>query len=135
MIVAGLILIGCSPRKNEIERLSMINLLKGTETVEIVDNGEFEVDGKFMIPQKAIDKFSRENDLQPLENVASYSEQFIKLLSIENTPQVEKKDEYLWLEDCNANNHWRFLLDEHTGELWTNVEYPGKDGDAPPCNK
>jgi hypothetical protein len=124
-----------SSNKSEFEKMSKIKLPRNTKTIETFDNGEYEIDGKFIIPEKSIDSFIKENNLVPLSDVKYYRKDPVPLLKDEYKPDISNIKEFYWLDDCNSSNHWRYLLNKNSGELWIGVDYPDMSGDAPPCNK
>jgi hypothetical protein len=93
------------------------------------------MDGKFILPQKSIKSFIKKNKLIPLVEAKHYRKNIVPLLKDEHKPDIRNIDEFYWLEDCNRNNHWRYLLNKNSGELWIGIDYPDMNGDAPPCNK
>lgn len=115
-----------------ITKTTGINLPKGTETIETIDNWEFVCIGYYSIQNEQIGSFIKENHLSKSagSNTALSFDEYLKL---DNRSANTEMSQCVFLDSCNNGNHWHVILNTTSGELWIEVTYPDMSGDAPPC--
>lgn len=120
--------------KEFIKRITGIDLPYNVQTIEEVDNGEYILIGKYILPDGR--RFSASDKLKPLKSSNDISLAFTDIfLKPENRPVFNADSRFKYWADCAPGNSWWILLNDETGELWIEVRYPDWSGDAPPCEK
>lgn len=119
-----------------IERVTSIKLPSRTKVVQLTDNGEFIVVGKFLLPIEDVPSFEKQNHFVPaIRKEELYFLSGRLFIDSANWPKPNDFKQVSHMSDCKRSNTWDFLINNETGELWVTVDYPDMAGDATPCDK
>jgi hypothetical protein len=113
-----------------IREVTKVEIPGHTTMISEFDNGEWIAGGKYQIKEKDIKAFLAENSFQPID-------QQYRSRSLFNT--FSKDDHIPWsdslhlkyISDCREGHSWNFTVNENTGELWVEVQYPDWGGQGP----
>ena len=134
VIVVLVTLAGCQyfhgsvlPLIREVTKVKMPGHLK---TISEFDNGEWIAGGKYMIKEEDLKTFLAENAFQPIGKQTSYVSLF-NTLSKEYHIPLSDSLHLKYISDCQGEHSWVFTVNENTGELWVEVQYPDWGGKGP----
>ncbi len=118
-----------------IEQVTGIDFPYGTETIEVYNNYEFAMVGKFKLSEAKIEDFFTNNDFKKVSNNSTFYLSFSEMLSEPNRPNLSTDKPYFYWNDCAHGKHWNVLFAKELGELWIALTFPDMSGDSAPCKE
>lgn len=111
------------------------------EILSEYDNLEFEAMGKYRIPPQDISAFIANHPFVPvsLEHPRPHLTDFnlfchANLIPLSDSIPSPELRALLYFHGCRPGNSWTFILDEKSGELWINIQYPDPGELVPECD-
>ena len=143
VLVAGSVpFAGCGYRSDSvlpfIRRVTGISLPGTVSIVSEFDQGEFEAVGKYRLEQKDVGAFLSSHPFHPFDQAHRYISRFNHytssgLIPLSDTiPRLDTAS-LQYFTGCKEGNAWLFTLNEKTGELWVEIQYPDFGGQGPGC--
>ena len=139
-----LLLAGCQPNTGSvlpfIKRVTTIQFPEHLKTLAEYGNGEYESMGKYLIPPQEIPAFITSHPFVPVPvmhprppltdfNFFCHSDLIPLSDSIPSPDSVPLH----YFTGCRPGNAWTIVLNEKTGELWINIQYPDWGGTGAEC--
>ncbi len=122
-----------------IRRVAKISLPNNISIISEFDQGELEAGGKYRLEQKELDSFlTRNKNFRPIDQQYHYMSHFnlmskSGLFPLSDSIPFSDKLYLKYFYGCKEGNSWLFTLNEKSGELWIEVEYPDFQGQGPAC--
>ena len=133
-----------SPEGDVLPFIKKVTKIRFPDQIKIVseyDNGEYEAMGKYRLRPEDIPAFIASHPfvLVPLEIPRPPLTDFnsfchANLIPLSDTIPLPEIRPLHYFSGCKPGNSWEFIMDEKTGELWINVQYPDPGGLTPGCN-
>jgi hypothetical protein len=124
-----------------IKKVTKIRFPDRIKIVSEYDNGEYEAMGKYQLPRRDIPAFIASHPFVPLpvEHPRLPLMDFnlfcqANLIPVSDSLPSPDTRQLHYFSGCKPGDAWVVILDEKTGELWINVQYPDPGGLAPECN-
>jgi hypothetical protein len=115
-----------------IRRITKVSLPRQISVISEFDQGEIEMGGKYRIFTTDIKMFLDSNVFHPIDQEYRFLSHFNDFSKVNHIPASDSL--YMkYLSGCEDGNSWLFTLNEKTGELWIEVQYPDFGGDGPSC--
>jgi len=121
-----------------IRRVTKVSLPDKIAIISEYDQGELEAGGKYQLEQKDIGSFLSKYPFHPIDQQYLYSSHFNQmgksgLFPLSDSIPLSDKSHLKYFYGCKKGNDWLFTLDEKSGELWIEVQYPDFQGQGPGC--
>jgi hypothetical protein len=121
-----------------IRRVTKIPIPNDISTISEFDQGELEAGGKYRLEQKDLEGFLSKNNFRPIDRQYLYMSHFnlmgkSGLFPLSASIPLSDKSHLKYFYGCKGGNSWLFTLNEKSGELWVEVEYPDLQGQGPGC--
>jgi hypothetical protein len=115
-----------------IRKVTKISIPGNISTVSEFDQGELEAGGKYQIEEEDVKNFLSGNPFHPIDQQYQYISHF-NTYSKNDKIQLADSSHLKYFYGCKGGNSWLFTLNEKTGELWIEVQYPDFGGQGPGC--
>ncbi|PSL23297.1 hypothetical protein [Chitinophaga ginsengisoli] len=144
VFITGLVIfMSCQNDSNSIlpfiRRVTKISLPNNISIISEFDQGELEAGGKYRLQQKDIRSFLSKNNFHPIDQQCRDMSHFnlmgkAGLFPPADTIPLSDTSHLEYLYGCKEGNSWLFTLNEKSGELWIEVQYPDFQGQGPARN-
>ncbi|MBO9199878.1 MULTISPECIES: hypothetical protein [Niastella] len=130
--VAWVILAGCQffqgSNLSYIREVTKVDIPGHITTISEFDNGEWIAGGKYLIKEEYIKAFLAENSFHPVDE--QYRSLFNTISKEDHIPLSDLLH-LKYISNCQGANSWVFTINEKSGELWVEVQYPDFGGLGP----
>src|ERR1700754_681831 len=121
-----------------IRSVTRISIPANTTILSEFDQGEFEAVGKYQLDQKEVGRFLSSNPFHSIDQEHRYISHFnlytrSGLIPLSDSIPLSDKFHLKFFYGCKEGNAWLFTINEKTGELWVEVQYPDLGGQGPSC--
>jgi hypothetical protein len=136
---------GCqSPEGDVLPFIKKVTEIGFPDQIKILseyDNGEYEAMGKYELRPEDIPSFIASHPFvpvpleyprPPLMDFNSFCQ--ADLIPLSDTIPLPDIRQLHYFSGCKPCNSWVFIMDEKTGELWINLQYPDPGGLTRGCN-
>jgi len=121
-----------------IRRVTKISIPGKISTISEFDQGELEAGGKYQLEQKDLGGFLSSNPFHPIDQEYHYISRFnfyskSGLIPLSDSIPFSDTFHLKYFYGCRQGNSWLFTLNEKSGELWIEIQYPDLGGKGPSC--
>jgi len=121
-----------------IRRVTKVSLPNKIAIISEYDQGELEAGGKYRLEQKDIGSLLSKYPFHSIDQQYLYSSHFNRmgksgLFPLSDSIPLSDKSQLKYFYGCKEGNDWLFTLNEKSGELWIEVQYPDFQGQGPAC--
>lgn len=132
-VIASVILAGCQNFPGSlsfVREVTKVEIPGHITTISEFDNGEWIAGGKYLIQEQDIKTFLAKNSFQPIDK--KYRSLFNTISKEDHIPLSDSLHlKYISNCNCREGHSWVFTVNENTGELWIEVQYPDWGGQGP----
>lgn len=143
IIVVGSVIFGsCQYNSSSvlsfIRRVTKISLPSNISIISEFDQGELEAGGKYQLEKKDLEGFLSKTPFHPIDQQFRYLSHFnfysrANLIPRSDSIPLSELSNLKYYYGCKEGNSWLFTLNEKSGELWVEVQYPDFKGQGPSC--
>lgn len=142
IVVGSVIFASCQFNSNSvlssIRRVTKISIPNNISTISEFDQGELEAGGKYQIEGNDLKGFLSSNPFHPIDQEYLYMSRFnffskAGLVPLSDSIPMSDKSHLKYFYGCREGDSWLFTLNEKSGELWVEVQYPDFKGQGPAC--
>jgi len=121
-----------------VKRVTKISIPSHTKTLSEYDQGEFEAVGKYQLRPEDLQPFIRQYPFHLIDRQCKYMSHFNVFSQSDLIPRADSIPfgggmPLKYFQGCKGSNAWLFIVDEKSGALWIEVQYPDRGGLAPTC--
>lgn len=111
-----------------IREVTKVEMPDQITTISEFDNGEWITGGKYLIKEHDLKTFLVKNAFHSIDK--QYLSLFNTISKEEHIPLSDSLH-LKYISNCREGHSWVFTVNENTGELWVEVQYPDWGGKGP----